>query len=252
MSLRAEKDVRCPFLSKPMFPDTPWTLVAAATLNGDSSGKRALESLCQAYWPAVVNFLRGRGLCMEEAEDLAQDFFSALVESRLWHRADQARGRFRSFLLGALMRTLSKHVRYQQAAKRGKNALLIALEELADQGIELPADDEHERLSFDRAWAERVLERAMERLADEWDDQNELFMLQRFLPMGEDAPAYEAAAKELGCTLAALKLRVYRFRQRFREHIESEVARTVSEPLEVAEELRYLERVLMDPGFEMT
>ncbi|MBL9146657.1 MAG: sigma-70 family RNA polymerase sigma factor [Verrucomicrobiaceae bacterium] len=234
-----------------MFPDTPWTLVAAATLNGDSLGKRALESLCQAYWPAVVNFLRGRGLCMEESEDLAQDFFSALVESRLWHRADQARGRFRSFLLGALMRTLSKHVRYQQAAKRGKNAMLIALDELADQGGELAAEDENERLRFDRAWAERVLERAMERLAAEWGDDRELATLQRFLPMGEDAPAYEAAANELGCTLPALKLRVHRFRQRFREHIESEVARTVSEPHEVAEELRYLERVLLDPGFEM-
>lgn len=234
-----------------MFPATPWTLIAAATLNGDPSGKRALETLCQAYWPAVVNFLQSRGQSREEAEDLTQDFFAALVESRLWQRADQARGRFRNFLLGSLMRTMSRHARHQQAEKRGGNVARVALDELSDLGIELATTDEVERVSFDRAWAERVLERAMERLADEWDDENELILLQRFLPMGEDAPAYEAAATELGCTLTALKLRVYRFRLRFRELIEREVACTVSEPREVEEELRHLERVLMDPGFAL-
>lgn len=234
-----------------MFPETRWTLIAAATLNGDASGKRALETLCEAYWPAVVGFLQMRGQSREEAEDLTQEFFAALVESRLWQRADQARGRFRNFLLGALMRTMSRHSRHQQAEKRGGQIMRIALEELTDMGTELATTDEIDRLKFDRAWAERVLERAMERLADEWEDENELMLLQRFLPMGEDVPAYEAAASELGCTLTALKIRVHRFRHRFREHIESEVARTVSEPLDVAEELRYLERVLMDPGFAM-
>lgn len=234
-----------------MFPETRWTLIAAATLNGDASGKRALETLCEAYWPAVVSFLQSRGQSREEAEDLTQDFFAALVESRLWQRADQARGRFRNFLLGSLMRTMTRHARHQQAEKRGGSVARIALDELSDLGVEIATTDDDERIRFDRAWAERVLERAMERLADDWDDENALQMLQRFLPMGEDAPAYEAAASELGCTLAALKLRVYRFRQRYREHIESEVACTVSEPHEVAEELQHLERVLMDPGFAM-
>lgn len=233
-----------------MFPETSWTLVAAATLNGDPSGRRALESLCQAYWPAVVAFLQNRQHTREEAEDLAQEFFAALVESRLWQRADQARGRFRSFLLGALMRTISKHVRHQQAGKRGGQVALVAIDELADQGIELAAGDEHERMHFDRVWAERVLDRAMERLAEDHDDGRELLMLQRFLPLGEDAPDYESAARELGCTLAALKLRVHRFRQSFRDCIESEVARTVSTPHEVADELDHLERILSHPGFE--
>ena len=233
-----------------MFPETSWTLVAAATLNGDPSGRRALESLCQAYWPAVVAFIQNRDHPREEAEDIAQEFFAALVESRLWQRADQARGRFRSFLLGALMRTMSRHTRHQRADKRGGSVAIIALDELADLGIELAADDEHERMSFDRAWAERVLDRAIERLAEESDDERELLMLQRFLPLGEDAPDYESAARELGCTLAALKLRVHRFRQSFREYIESEVARTVSAPHEVAEELDYLEHILSHPGFE--
>lgn len=118
------------------------------------------------------------------------------------------------------MRTLSRDARQQPAEKRGRIVACIALDKLSDLGIELAATDEEEQISFDRAWAERVLERAIERLSDEWDDESEFILLQHFLPMGEIAPVYEAAANDLGCTLAALKLRVYRFRQRFREHIE--------------------------------
>jgi RNA polymerase sigma factor (sigma-70 family) len=233
-----------------MFPDTPWTLVAAASLSGDSAGRRALESLCQAYWPAVATFLQSRGHDREEAEDITQEFFSALVESRLWERADQSRGRFRNFLLGALMRSISTHWRHQQAAKRGGGVVALSLNELEDVGIEISVADDGDRLRFDHAWAVRLLERAMERLAEEWEDEAELQMLQRFLPLGDDAPAYENAASELGCTLAALKSRVLRFRGRFREHIESEVARTVHEPHEIAGELQHLERVLAAPDFE--
>lgn len=233
-----------------MFPDTRWTLIAAATLNGDAAGRRALDALCRAYWPAVVTFLQCRGQSREEAEDIAQEFFAALVESRLWQRADQARGRFRSFLLGALMRVVSHHARHQEAGKRGGGAALLSLDELEEQGHESAAPDADAQMLFDRAWAGRVLERAMEALMNEAEDEAEFLMMQRFLPMAEDVPAYESAAHKLGCSLGAFKSRVLRFRARFRELVEGEVACTVSAPHEVAEELGYLERILLDPGYQ--
>ena len=86
----------------------------------------------------------------------------------------------------------------------------------------------------------------MERLEKEWGDEKELLVLQRFLPLGEgDPPAYEAAASQLGWSLGAFKSRVLRFRQRFKELVETAVARTVSNPLDVAEELSHLQRVLL-------
>lgn len=234
-----------------MFPDTRWTLIAAATLNGNVEGRRALDALCQAYWPAIVAFLQSRGHGREEAEDIAQEFFAALVESRLWQRADQARGRFRSFLLGALMRVAGHHTRRLEAQKRGSGTAPLALEEMEAQGLEAAAPDADAQMQFDRAWAGRVLERAMEALMEESIDEREFLLLQRFLPLAEDVPAYESAARELGCSLGAFKSRVLRFRARFRELVESEVACTVSAPHEVPEELDYLERILLDPGYQV-
>lgn len=233
-----------------MFPETSWTLVAAATLNGDASGRRALESLCQAYWPAVVTFLQSRGQGREEAEDITQEFFAALVESRLWQRADQAQGRFRNFLLGALMRVVGRHTRRAEALKRGGGVNVVALDALADEGVELAAADLSAQMLFDRAWADRVLERAMESLMEETADQQGFLLLQRFLIAGDDAPEYADAACQLGCSLGAFKSRVRRFRQRYRELVERHVAQTVSSPDEVAEELQHLERILLDSGFQ--
>jgi RNA polymerase sigma-70 factor (ECF subfamily) len=229
-----------------MFPETRWTLIAAATMNGDESGKLALEALCKAYWPAVVQFLEGRGQSHEEAEDIAQEFFAALIASRLWQRADQTRGRFRSFLLGALMRVVIHHERQRLALKRGSGSALLDIDSLP----EIAAPESDEQLVFDRAWAERVLENALEALEDDWPQPAEFMVLQRFLPVGDDPPAYEAAARQLDCSMGAFKSRVLRFRARFRELIEAQVARTVNTPHEIADELLHLERILAHPGFE--
>jgi RNA polymerase sigma-70 factor (ECF subfamily) len=229
-----------------MFPETRWTLIAAATLNGEGGGRAALEVLCRSYWPAVVAFLMGRGFSPHDAEDLAQDFFAALTESRLWQRADQSRGRFRTFLLGALMRVVGHHQRHQQALKRGGGVVPLDLDQLP----ELAAPEVEEQLLFDRAWAEQILENALTELESEWPQPAEFLVLQRFLPVGDDPPAYEAASRELDCGVGAFKSRVLRFRMRFRELIEAQVARTVATPHDMTDELRYLERILADPGYE--
>ena len=228
-----------------MFPQTPWTLLAAATLNGDAAGRHALSSICEVYRPAVLSFLTGKLQDEQLAEDVTQDFFVELIESRLWERADPEKGRFRNFLLGAVMRVLNGEWRRRYAQKRGGGQADASLDEIEELALPSNAD----QLMFDRAWAERVLEHAMERLEDEWDDEKELLVLQRFLPLQEaEPPAYESAASQLGCSLGAFKSRVLRFRQRFRELVESSVARTVSDPLDAAEELRHLQRVLMHEG----
>ena len=229
-----------------MFPETRWTLIAAATLDGEASGRAALESLCRSYWPAVVAFLTGRGFPQQDAEDLAQEFFASLIASRLWQRADQSRGRFRTFLLGALIRVVSHHQRHQQALKRGAGVTTLDLDQLP----EIAAPEAEAQLFFDQVWAEQMLENALAELEAEWPQPAEFLVLQRFLPVGDDPPAYEAAARELDCSVGAFKSRVLRFRARFRELIEAQVACTVATPHDLADELRHLERILADPGYE--
>ncbi len=52
------------------FPTTQWTLLAQATLSGESVGRQALEDLCHRYWSPLYQFIRARGYNEAEAKDL--------------------------------------------------------------------------------------------------------------------------------------------------------------------------------------
>ena len=78
------------------FPTTRWTLVAAAGDRGRPDSRRALESLCEAYWYPLYAYARRRGDTPEEAQDHTQDFFARFLERDYFDRADPDRGRFRS------------------------------------------------------------------------------------------------------------------------------------------------------------
>ena len=101
------------------FPNTHWSLLAQATLNGDAGGQQALESLCRQYWKPVRDFIRFRGFPEADAEDLTQVFLVRLCERSVWRRAEAARGRFRSFLLGALTHFLADELDRRNTQKRG-------------------------------------------------------------------------------------------------------------------------------------
>src|SRR5690348_4382972 len=89
------------------FPTTRWSGVAAATLHGNAAGREALEDLCRSYYEPVRSFITWRR--GGECEDLTQEFFLYFIERGLSHRADRARGKFRTFLLAVLKDFLSHH-----------------------------------------------------------------------------------------------------------------------------------------------
>src|SRR5687768_14778484 len=82
------------------FHTTRWTLVRHA--GGDSAeGRAALSELCAINYAPVLRFLRASGHPADEAQELAHEFFANVLEHRGLHGSDPARGRFRSYLLGA-------------------------------------------------------------------------------------------------------------------------------------------------------
>lgn len=64
--------------------------------------RAALEQLCRAYGYPLYAFVRGRGHAAADAQDPTQAFFAALIEIGGPGGADPGRGRFRSYLLGAM------------------------------------------------------------------------------------------------------------------------------------------------------
>src|ERR1051325_7661444 len=116
----------------PSFPDTRWSVVLRAGVETGSAGKTALEQLCRDYWFPLYAFMRRRGHSPVDAQDVTQGFMLHLIEGPLLSRADQERGRFRSFLLGALQHFLAKELRRQQTVKRGGSLEIVSLD--AEEG----------------------------------------------------------------------------------------------------------------------
>ena len=67
----------------------------------------ALGELCDAYWTPVFRFLCREDRDADQARDLAQEFFSRLLSRGGIDEIDPTKGRFRSYLLGALKHFLA-------------------------------------------------------------------------------------------------------------------------------------------------
>src|ERR1700722_13823520 len=86
----------------PVFVTTHWSVVLTAKNQDSFRSAEALETLCRTYWHPLYAYVRRRGYSPADAEDLTQEFFAWLLERNWLGRADQQRGRFRSFLLTSI------------------------------------------------------------------------------------------------------------------------------------------------------
>jgi RNA polymerase sigma-70 factor (ECF subfamily) len=165
-------------------------------------------------------------------------------------KADRLRGRFRSFLLGAMVRFLADEYDRRRAQKRGGQIVHVPIDE-AHTGLSSSGEDDSR--IFDREWALVILERSLSAVKAEFEGTlgaEKFSVLRSFLP-GSVAPlTYENAATQLGLSLPALKSELHRLRQRFKTLVRQEVANTVSAPHEVDEEMEHLQQVLMDRGHD--
>src|ERR1041385_1624944 len=70
---------------------------------GDSpETKAALGDLCEAYWLPVFRFIKRGNHSDEGSRELTQEFFARLLAHDGLSRVDPTKGRFRSYLLGAV------------------------------------------------------------------------------------------------------------------------------------------------------
>jgi len=220
------------------FPDTNWTMLAIATMNGGQPEREAMDQLCREYWKPVAACIRKRGAPSDRIDDLTQEFFLKMVDTGFFKKANPAKGSFRSFVLASLRYFLADDVKYQTAQKRGGH---LERSLLTDESVTSEFDDTY----FDRAWAKLVFDRAIEKTSsDTGDDEGSWEHLKSFLPGTADMPSYEELGAVLGMTPGAAKTRVFRMRQSFRENLRAEIGRTVSAPHEIDEELAHLRTAL--------
>ena len=208
-----------------------------------------MARLCQTYWFPLYAFVRRQGYLPEDAKDLTQGFFERLPQQQTLGNADPRRGRFRSFILGAMSHFLADERAKQRAQKRGGGQTVLSLDIFAaEQRLEQePLDECSPEKNFDKRWATALLEVVLQELAAEYQREGKAGLfdaLKLTLSGTRETQPYAALAATLGMNEGAVKVAVHRLRKRYRELLHAEIASTVATEQEAQEEMRYLIEVL--------
>lgn len=245
-------------MPSPPFVTTRWTLVLRA--RGDSPEARdALAQLCELYYAPVEAFVRLQVTDAEEARDLTQDFFARLLAGRGFAGAEAGRGRFRSYVLGAVKHHLHADRIRREALKRGAGRDPVSLDAPDNEttihapGAEAAWADSRATTAdraFDRRWAQVLLERALDTLSRLMaaEGKSDAFEVLNPCLLGTTAPPPQTEmGARLGLGESAIKVAIHRLRKRFREVVRAEIAATLADPGQVDEEMRHLLEALSDP-----
>jgi|HubBroStandDraft_6_1064221.scaffolds.fasta_scaffold426771_1 DNA-directed RNA polymerase specialized sigma24 family protein len=229
------------------FHTTRWTLVMASARDQSEAGRGAFAALCQIYWYPLYAFARRRGYSPPDAQDLTQGFFLHIIEHEAFSGVDRLKGKFRSFLLACFQNYLSAETHRAHRLKRGGQCQFVSLDlETAENLYQYePADYLTPEKIFEARWALTLLEHAMTVLRQEYvvrGKESVFDILRAFAGITETKPedSYETAAKALGIGVGTVKTFIHRLRNRYLAVVREEVARTVSDPVEIESEIRSL------------
>lgn len=172
------------------FATTRWSVIlqSAGRDSDEEKRRKALTQLCRTYWRPIFLFACRRGLSVEDAQDLTQDFFTKILETDWLQRADRSRGRFRSLLLKSLQNFLTDAGEKRSARKRGGGFQFVSWDDwMAEAPSQLSISAqaletlEPERL-YDLRWAATVVEQALRRLAEECQSKGRLRLFETLSP----------------------------------------------------------------------
>lgn len=228
---------------KSRFYTTQWTRICVAREDSEE-GRRALADLCDAYYEPVLAFLRCELRDADAARDAAHEFFARMLQGGTIHSAEQSRGRFRSYLLGAVKHFMSHQREAARRMKRGAGVEPVSLD-VGESQVLAVADGQTitPDMAFDRQWALAVLARALEALRHECRVAGREALFDHLKPWLTGTAAHgDQAALAAGCgmTPAAMKMAVQRLKQRFRHCLKAEIASTLDDPAKVDEEMQSL------------
>ena len=225
------------------FPETHWSILIK---DREREAEQQFTYLCSRYWYPVYAYLRKRGYPSHDSQDLTQGFFTHLLSSSSsMEKLDPDRGRFRSYLLGAVNFYLNDQRKMENAQKRGGGQIPISIEEeLAENRFQNePSHDLTPEKLFDRGWAVTMLNDAKSRLEREFTDQGkpEIFAeVSDFLSSAPPPGAYTEIAERLKLKEDNVRAIVSRMRKRFKAILREQVHATVSSEEEVDGEIRHL------------
>ena len=207
----------------------------------------ALAELCRLYWYPLYAFVRYQGHAPHDAQDLTQSFFLHLLDHKALSHVNPLKGKFRSFLVASVQNFLADEADRAGRKKRGGDREFVRIDaESAEERYRFePVDYLTAETIFDARWAMTVLREAMKQLRRQYaaeEKTSTLEILEPFLdPINNrELPSYDQVAIELHVSLSAVKTLIHRLRKQYTGLLREEVARTVSDPGEIDDEIHAL------------
>jgi len=239
------------------FPTSCWTQIRSLRANeNEAANSRALATLCESYWFPLYAFARHRGMSSHDSEDAVQSFFASIGDAEYFKKADDGKGKLRTFVLTGFTRHLKDLQVRASALKRGGGEAPMSLDtEQAEEWlfIDPKANGENATLAFERHWANNIIRTVIEKLrlrTTTSPNKAERFKhLSRFLnPETCRDLTPRQVADDLGITEEACTKAIQRLRNDFRVAIREEVASTLDNPNEesVMEEMIQLQKSLSE------
>ncbi len=203
--------------------------------------------LCERYWNPLYVFVRRKGYGPEDTEDAVQGFFALLIEHDWLERADESKGKLRTFFLTLLDRHLAGEWRKANALKRGGGNPTVSFDRCQAEdwyGAE-PLENLTPEAIYDKRWALSVLEQTLMEMENHYKEEKQperFAAMKPFLGWNNDEQSQGEAARGLGMSAGAFKVAIHRMRKRYRDQLHQTVAHTLqtADKEEIKSEIQHL------------
>jgi RNA polymerase sigma factor (sigma-70 family) len=196
------------------FPETRRSVIEAARSIDAEERQRAMEALCAAYWRPVYKYIRLRwNRPSEDAQDLTQGFFVALIERDLLAKFYPSKSRLRTYLRMCADSFVLNERKAAGRMKRGGNFPHVALdfeaaeEELGSRTIDPAAIPSPESLEdfFEKEWVRSLFTLAVEdlrKLCEEKERTRSFSLFEAYDLSDNKEISYEQLAQEYGISVS--------------------------------------------------
>lgn len=221
-----------------LFPATHWTEIAAIRDSGNPAADQALENLCRTYLPAIERHLRSFRNLPGDAHELANEFLGQFIHQDSLKRVDRSRGRFRSYVAGAI-----RHFLCAKWRARDRAPITVEFDEAVAEELGGPRDN----AEFDRGFAEILVGNAVLRTRERFAGSRLESQIPILLPyLGSDPP--DETLRELAARLGISDNLIYQHFKRVRDELfhqlRAETRRHIGPEDDVDEELQALLRAI--------
>jgi RNA polymerase sigma-70 factor (ECF subfamily) len=195
----------------------------------------AFNQLCRGYRQPIQAYIIRHGHSPQEAEDLTQGFFHALIAGNAFANAEAeaTRVKLRAFLLTKLQSFLVDQYRHGKAQKRG-GGKVISVGDLSEEQQQLaePVDHMTPDIAYQRQWLQTVFSTAMHQLRGDYLARSQGFLFDAIAPYIDprSQPDIHALAATLNKPEGTIKSDVSRLRSRWRDIIRDQIAATLDQP----------------------